>query len=206
MPRPAPSRQTGRGADLLRQIVRQLQSIPRAEGSGASNATRKPTTSSAKLIKQNPKNADYRVRWGYLFLERFNNEEAHGCSTRRSKIDKNNAPAYLGIAQVESEGFSKHAVEAAQKAADLDPKLYEAHELLAYLALEDNDEDTAAKQADMALAISPEALDAMAIHLPHRFPARQKRHALDGSHPQNQSRLRRSLLHRRPFLRHQPPL
>ena len=58
------------------------------------------------------------------------------------------------MAQVEAEGFSKHAVEAAQKAAELDPKLYEAHEQLAYLALEDNDEERAAKEADKALAIS----------------------------------------------------
>jgi tetratricopeptide (TPR) repeat protein len=116
------------------------------------------------LIKQNPKNADYRVRWGHLFMERFNDQEANGLFEEAIKIDKENGQAYLGIAEIESEGFSKHAVEAAQKAADLDPKLFEAHEQLAYLALEDNDEDTAAKQADQALAISGEALDAMAIH------------------------------------------
>ena len=128
------------------------------------------------LIKQYPKNADYRVRWGYLFFERFNSEEAHGLFEEALKIDKDNARAYLGIAQVESEGFSKHAVEAAQKAADLDPKLYEAHEQLAYLALEDNNEDLAAQEADKALAISGEALDGMAIHL-----------ALDFLHDHNDS-------------------
>jgi tetratricopeptide (TPR) repeat protein len=117
------------------------------------------------LIKQFPKNADYRVRWGLLFMERFNAEEANGLFEEALKIDDKNARAYLGIAQLESEGFSKHAVEAAQKAADLDPKLYEAHEQLAYLALEDNDEDTAIKQADLAMGISGEALDAMAIRL-----------------------------------------
>ncbi|HMD47729.1 MAG TPA: hypothetical protein VKG79_01470, partial [Bryobacteraceae bacterium] len=116
------------------------------------------------LIKQYPKNADYRVRWGLLFFERFNNEEAHNLFEEAVKIDDKNAQAYLGMARVESEGFSKHAVEAAQKAADLDPKLYQPHEQLAFLALEDSDEDTAAKQADLALAISGEALDAMAIH------------------------------------------
>ena len=116
------------------------------------------------LVKQNPKNANYRIRWGRLFMERFNGEEAHALFDEALKIDKDNAQAYLAIAQVESEGFSKHAVEAAQKAADLDPKLYEAHEQLAYLALEDNNEELAAKQADQALAISAEALDAMAIH------------------------------------------
>jgi len=117
------------------------------------------------LIKQYPKNADYRVRWGHLFFERFNNEEAHNLFEEALKIDDKNAQAYLGVAEVETEGFSQNAVKAAQKAADLDPKLYEAHEQLAFLALEDNDEDTAAKQADLALAISGEALDAMAIHL-----------------------------------------
>ncbi len=117
------------------------------------------------LIKQFPKNADYRVRWGHLFFERFNPDEAHNLYEEALKIDEKNAQAYLGLAQVETEGFSQGAVKNAQKAADLDPKLYEAHEQLAYLALEDNDEETAAKQADLALGISSEALDAMSIHL-----------------------------------------
>ena len=128
------------------------------------------------LIKQFPKNADYRVRWGHLFFERFNNEEAHNLFEEALKIDKDNAQAYLGIAEVETEGFSENAVVAAQKAADLDPKLYQAHEQLAYLALEDSNEETAAKQADLALAISGEALNAMAIQL-----------ALDYLHDKNDS-------------------
>ena len=60
-------------------------------------------------------------------------------------------------------GFSPKAVEFAQKAIELDPKLVEAQELLAYLALEDNDTDKAIKEADKAIAMSPEALDALAI-------------------------------------------
>ena len=136
----------------------------RAEGLWGIERYKEASDQFDALIKQNPKNAEYRVRWGQLFLERFNANEAQGLYTEALKIDKDNAQAYLAVAQLESEGFSKHAVEAAQKAADLDPKLYQAHEQLAYLALEDNDEDTAAKQADQALAISGEALDAMAIH------------------------------------------
>lgn len=118
-----------------------------------------------QVIKENPKNADYRVRWGRLFLERFNDNEAAGLFGEALMIDPKNAPAYLGLSQVEAEGYSKKAVEDAQKAADLDPKLYQAHEELAFLALEDNNEDGAAKEADQALAISGDALDAMAIHL-----------------------------------------
>ncbi|HTW67993.1 MAG TPA: tetratricopeptide repeat protein [Bryobacteraceae bacterium] len=118
-----------------------------------------------QVIKDNPTNAAYRVRWGHLFLERFNAEEANGLFNEALKIDPKNAQAYLGLSQVEAEGYTKKAVEDAQKAADLDPKLYQAHEQLAFLALEDNNEDAAAKEADQALAISGEALDAMAIHL-----------------------------------------
>ena len=118
-----------------------------------------------QVIKDNPKNAEYRVEWGKLFQERFNNEEAAGLFKEALGIDPKNAEAYLGLSQVEAEGFSKKAVEDAEKAAQLDPKLYQAHEELAFLALEDSDEDRAAKEADAALAISPEALDAMAIHL-----------------------------------------
>ncbi len=51
-----------------------------------------------------------------------------------------------------------------QKAIELDPKMYEAHELMASLLLEDNDQAKAFEEADAALKISPEALDAMAIH------------------------------------------
>ena len=50
------------------------------------------------------------------------------------------------------------------KAMELDPKLAEAHELMANLLLEDSDEAKAFAEADEALKISPEALDAMAIH------------------------------------------
>ncbi|HUA21921.1 MAG TPA: tetratricopeptide repeat protein [Bryobacteraceae bacterium] len=117
-----------------------------------------------EVIKDNPKNAEYRVEWGKLFQERFNSQEAAGLYREALGIDPNNAQAYLGMAQVEAEGFSQKAVEDAGKAAQLDPKLYQAHEELAFLGLEDSDEDRAAKEADAALAISPEALDAMAIH------------------------------------------
>ncbi|HYL35010.1 MAG TPA: tetratricopeptide repeat protein [Bryobacteraceae bacterium] len=116
------------------------------------------------LLKQSPKNALYRVRWGRLFLERFVPAEAHGLFDEALEIDHNNAAAYLGEALVAAQDFGSKAVDFAEKAAQLDPKLAEARELLAYLALEDNDEARAAKEADQALAISSEALDAMAIH------------------------------------------
>jgi tetratricopeptide (TPR) repeat protein len=114
-------------------------------------------------IAENPKNAEYRVRWGRLFLERFNKAEAANLFQEALEIQKDYAPAYVGLALVASEGFSAKAVEFAQKAIEADPKLAEAQEVLAYLALEDNDTDKAVKEADKAIAISHEALDAFAI-------------------------------------------
>jgi tetratricopeptide (TPR) repeat protein len=109
-------------------------------------------------------NAHYRVRWGRLFHERFNNTEAAKLFTEALDRDGRNADAYLGLALVGADGFERKAKEYAEKALELDPKLFEARELLATLALEDSNTDEAVKQADAAIQIAPNALDAFAIH------------------------------------------
>ncbi len=106
----------------------------------------------------------YRVRWGRLLHERFNNADAESLFEEALKIDDKNAQAFLGLAIVSADGFDSKALEWVHKALEADPKSVEAHELLAQLTLEDSDPDGAIKQADEALKISPEALDAMAIH------------------------------------------
>ena len=115
-------------------------------------------------VAQSPANANYRVRWGRLLHERFNNKDAADLFQEAIQRDPKNAQAYLGLALVSADGFDNKAVEEAKKAIELDPKLVEAHELMANLALEDSDSKAAAAEADEALKISPEALDAMAIH------------------------------------------
>jgi len=115
-------------------------------------------------VAQSPANANYRVRWGRLMHERFNNKDAADLFQEAIQRDPKNAQAYLGLALVSADGFDNKAVEEAKKAIELDPKLVEAHELMANLALEDSDTKAASAEADEALKISPEALDAMAIH------------------------------------------
>jgi len=51
----------------------------------------------------------------------------------------------------------------AEAALEIDPKLLEARELLARLALEDNDRKRTVEQVDLALALSPDALQAMSV-------------------------------------------
>ncbi|HXJ94415.1 MAG TPA: tetratricopeptide repeat protein [Terriglobia bacterium] len=115
-------------------------------------------------VAQSDQNANYRVRWGLLLHERFNNAEAEDLFKEALQRDSKNARAYLGLALVSADGFDSKAIEWTTKALELDPKLVEAHELMASLALEDSDTQQALAQTDQALKLSPEALDAMAIH------------------------------------------
>ena len=111
-----------------------------------------------------PVNAMIRVRWGRLMHERFNNTEADNLFGEALERDPKNAQAYYGLALVSADGFDSKAIEYTKKAIELDPKLYEAHELMASLQLEDSETGKAFEEADEALKLSPEALNAMAIH------------------------------------------
>ncbi|GAC1424467.1 MAG: hypothetical protein NVSMB62_21360 [Acidobacteriaceae bacterium] len=97
----------------------------------------------------------YQVRYGMLLHERFNNAEAVDLFREALKADPNDALAYVGLAQVSSDGFDGKAAEYVAKAIALDPKLVEAHELAADLALEDAKPDLAAKEADAAITLGP---------------------------------------------------
>ena len=106
----------------------------------------------------------YKVRWGVLLHERFNDTDAAGLFREALARDPSNAEAYVGLATVSADGFDGKAAEYLAKASQLDPKLAEAHELLADLALANDDRDAAAAEADKAIALENDALDAMAIH------------------------------------------
>jgi tetratricopeptide (TPR) repeat protein len=108
-------------------------------------------------------NAHYRVRWGRLLHERFNDPEAAKLFAEALERDARNADAYLGLALVAADGFERKAKEYAEKALELNPKLFEAREVLANLALEDSNPADAIAQADAALQVAPDALDALAL-------------------------------------------
>lgn len=105
-----------------------------------------------------------RVRWGMLLHERFNDAEAADLFKEALQKDPASSQAYFGLALVSADGFDSKAAEYAGKALTLNPKFVEAHELLSNLALEGDDTKKTLTEADEALALSPDALDAMAIH------------------------------------------
>jgi tetratricopeptide (TPR) repeat protein len=136
----------------------------RAEGYWGLEMYQEASNEFREAVAQDDRNADYRIRWGRLMHERFNNVEAENLFEEALDRDPKNAQACLGLALVSAEGFDSNAVKWAAKALELDSKLVEAHELMANLELEDSNRDEALKQADAALQLSPEALDALAVH------------------------------------------
>jgi cellulose synthase operon protein C len=115
------------------------------------------------LVEREPKNANVRVRWGRMFLEYSQPGDAKDLFTEAIEIDKNCAGAYFGLALMAADGFDGQAAELAAEALKNDPKLTEAQELLARLALEDNDTVKATEEARKALQMDPNAVQAKAI-------------------------------------------
>jgi cellulose synthase operon protein C len=167
-------RKHGRAAEAqacFAVLVRQAERAPpaeaaylRAEGYWGLGRYDDANREFRDAVTRADRNALYRVRWGMLLRERFNDPDAEALFKEALVRDPKSARAYLGLALVSEDGYDDHAIEWARKALEIDPKLVEAHELLANLALEDSDPQQAAREADAALALSPDALDAMAVH------------------------------------------
>ncbi len=145
------------GVSAIAQNGGEAEALWRAHDyKGANNAFR-------AAVAVHPKDPDLRVRWGRLFLERYNPKEAGGLFQEALAIDKNNAGALLGLALIAAANYDAKAADLAHKALSADPKLTEAQELLARLALEDDNVKLAREEADRALKLDPRSLQAEAI-------------------------------------------
>jgi tetratricopeptide (TPR) repeat protein len=150
-----------------RSLMQTADPYLRAEGNWGLELYQDANNEFRTAVARDDRNALYRVRWGRLFHERFNNPEAANLFNEALQRDARSAGAYIGLALVSADGFDRKAREYASKALQIDPKLVEAYEVLANLALEDSDPAEAVKQADLALqaaAGGAVALDALAIH------------------------------------------
>ena len=115
------------------------------------------------LVAKFPKNPDYRVRWGRLFLDRGQSDDAVGLFNEALQLKKDDAGALAGLASIAADLYEGGAEELAHKALAADPKSLEAQELLARVALEDNDNAKAETEAKKALAMDPASVQGHAI-------------------------------------------
>ncbi len=160
-------RKHGHGAEAetcFRALARSNDAYTRAEGLWGLQQWEQ-ANEQFRLATQ-PENAKalYKVRWGMLLHQRFNDGQAADLFREALEKDPSSAEAYLGLAIVSEESFSGKAAAYVLKAIALDPKLAEAHEVFADLSLANDEQDLAAIEADKAIALETEALDAMAIH------------------------------------------
>jgi predicted Zn-dependent protease len=116
-----------------------------------------------QLVAKYPQNALYRVRWGRLYLDHFQPEDANQLFDEALALDRQNAGALLGKALIAAEEYGANAADLAHKALEADPKLVEAQELLSRLALEDDNQDQAATEAHRALALDANSAAAKAV-------------------------------------------
>lgn len=141
----------------------QAQSLRSAEALWKAHDYKGASTEFSNLVKLDPKNADLRARWGELFLERYNPADASALFQEALEIDPKNSRALMGMARVLADSYSGKAKEAADKALEFNPKLYQADELKARIALEDDNQKDARAAAEAALAINANAVDAQAV-------------------------------------------
>ncbi|MDX2268321.1 MAG: tetratricopeptide repeat protein [Bryobacter sp.] len=160
----------------------------RAEGHYGLRELEAAKTNFEQALERYPGDPYVRIRYGQLFFDGFNRNEAVKLLTEALELDPTNAEGMLALAKILSRGFDAKAMELAEKAAEADPALYEAHELLARLHLENSDFEKATAAANKALTIQPNSLNALAtlgtMELLKNKPAPQmeKIEALDPSY------------------------
>jgi tetratricopeptide (TPR) repeat protein len=108
------------------------------------------------LVAKYPDNPHFRVRWGRMYLDHGAGDDIQNAADlfhEALAIKKDDADAELGLALIAADEFSGNAEKLAHQALEWNPKLLEAQELLARIALEDNNNEKAADEAKKALAI-----------------------------------------------------
>jgi tetratricopeptide (TPR) repeat protein len=116
------------------------------------------------LDTKSPNNPDIKARWGMLYYDTHRQEDEAGKLFREALQAKpNHALATLGLALLAADVYDHKAADLARKALESDPKLVEAQELLARLALEDNNNAKATEEAKKALEIDGNSVQGKAI-------------------------------------------
>jgi tetratricopeptide (TPR) repeat protein len=150
-------------ATVLLVLTLPAQTLDQAEALWKARRFREANEIFKQLEAKEPRNPDYKVRWGRMMLDHAQPNDAQDLFGEALQIKKDHAGALLGLALVASDNFEARAGDLARKALESDPKLVEAQELLARMALEDNDNPKAIEEAKKALAMDPKSEQGKAI-------------------------------------------
>jgi tetratricopeptide (TPR) repeat protein len=143
---------------LLAALVVPAQTLQQAEAYWKARNFGEANNAFKALVELYPTNPEYRVRWGRMFLDHGTADDIQNASDLFNEalaIKKDDADAALGLALISADEFSGGAEKMARQALAWNPKLLEAQELLARIALEDNNNEKAAQEAKKALEIDP---------------------------------------------------
>jgi predicted Zn-dependent protease len=144
-------------------LIKSGGDLERAEGYVGIHKYKEANDEFRQADQNHASSAQVKTEWGNLYLLNAQPSDAAELFKEAAKSDSTYAPAYLGLSKALSEGYDNDAVALAQTALHYDAKYYPAHEFLAYLALEIGNQKLATEEAKKAMAISPDALDALAV-------------------------------------------
>ena len=148
---------------LLIPVAGSTQTLGQAEQLWKARRFKEANEVFKALEKSDPKNADYKVRWGRMMMDHAQPNDARDLFGEALELNKDHAGALMGMALLAADGFESRAGDLARKALESDPKLTEAQELLARLALEDNDNKKATEEANKALTMDANSVQGKAI-------------------------------------------
>ncbi len=140
------------------QTLQQAEALWKQRKFGADSNNGQPGANEIfrDLVAKYPDNPEYRVRWGRMFLDHGMPDDIQNASDlfhEALAIKKDDADAEVGLALIAADEFSGNAEKLARQALEWNPKLIEAQELIARIALEDNNNEKATKEAKKALEI-----------------------------------------------------
>jgi tetratricopeptide (TPR) repeat protein len=148
---------------LLLALALPAQTLEQAEGLWKARQFKEANEVFLQLEANAPGNPDYKVRYGRMMLAYGRIGDAQDLFEKALTLKKDHAGAVLGLALIASENFDSRAGDLAKKALEIDPKLMEAQELIARIALEDNDNPKATAEAKKALAMDANSEGGKAI-------------------------------------------
>lgn len=153
-------------AGSLLALALSAQTLQQAEALWKARDFQGANTVFRGLVAKEPNNCQYKVRWGRMYLDHAQAKDVETASdlfNEALEAHKDCAGAILGLALIAADNYGGNAASIAKKALDADPKLVEAQELLARLALEDSNTAKASEEAHKALDLDKNSIQGRAI-------------------------------------------